>query len=507
MSGSQRTRTSTRTTTPARATRRKNPVSLAEVPAQARRGYTGNAYGDEEQLPIASGLADVDSSLSFAQELRGKVDEAHKASIRPKLHTEEPPTISKSKSNSPPRKSPSPEASSHSMTTRSRSKSVSPPVEDSIDYTLPDGGMEKKDRTFNDLHEAGLEIKTDIPGFLDLLEVIFGVIWTALYALPVLLGLYLCVKFGPVVWDNFSLGAFDPFIFPRPLGPQISTVQPVFEATSQPISVAPVVSSAEATVEHPPSFRALWQGRDKAIEDLRDELHGVKSQVRLVSEEVKRLDAWKSAAHRPNFFSPTLGALIYLSYTTPTNARGTNVFSRAFNSFMTYFPGPWKPLPPPSTALTPWKENGDCWCASASPAGALSLGVILNKPVFPGAFVVDHIPKQFALNISSAPKRLDFWGRVSSEFDPESLPAQWRENQRNCESDMPKGKSWVCLGKMFYNIEDSTSAQNLLLDSYEGYPPFKIDRVVLRVLENYGQDHTCLYQVKLEGWLNDHDDR
>jgi hypothetical protein len=503
MSGNQRTRASSRTTTtvrPSTTRARRNPISLVDVPTQARRGYAGNAYGDEEQLPIASGLADVDSSLSFAQELREKVDEAHKASTRSKSQTQDPSALT---SKSPPRKSPTPEsASSHAMTTRSRSKSASPP-DDTVNISLPDGRMEKKDRTFNDFHEAGLEIRTDIPRFLDLLGVIFGLIWTALYAVPVVLGVYLCIKFGPVIWDNFSLGSFNS-IFPRPPSPRLPTIQPFFEPTSEPVPVSTVSSSAEATVESPPSFR-LWHGRDKAIEDLRDELHGIKSQVRLVSEDVRRLDAWKAAAHRPNFFSPTLGAVIYLPYTTPTNARGTNVLSRTFNSFMTYFPGPWKPLPPPSTALTPWKENGDCWCASASPSGALSLGVKLNKPIFPGSFVVDHIPKQFALNITSAPKKLDFWGHITSEYKPQSIPAEWRENQRYCESDKPKGKGWICLGKMFYNIEDTTSAQSLSLDGYEGYPPFKIDTVVLRVLENYGQDHTCLYQVKLEGWLNDHD--
>jgi SUN domain-containing protein 1/2 len=53
---------------------------------------------------------------------------------------------------------------------------------------------------------------------------------------------------------------------------------------------------------------------------------------------------------------------------------------------------------------------------------------------------------------------------------------------------------------MAYNIEDASHMQELSLASYYGAPPFKIDRAVVRVLDNHGASHTCLYQIKLEGW-------
>jgi hypothetical protein len=372
-------------------------------------------------------------------------------------------------------------------------KSSSPQPDESED-SLPSPGMHHKDRNFNEAHEGGLEIPSDVPAFLDIVKIIFNIIWAILYALPILLLVYVGTKFGPTLFDHFPLSSHSSVVVPLPVPPQISTVQEAIVPT--------LVSSAESTVETSQSMRP-WYARDRVIDDLRDEIHGVKSQIRLVSEEVRKLESLESASHRPNFFSPNLGAMVYPSYTTPTNARGTTSLSRTWNSLLSYIPGPWKPLPPPSTALLPWRENGDCWCASASPQGALSLGIRLHEPVYPGTFVIDHISKQFALNITSAPKKLDLWGHVSPKTNMNDLPDEWRENQKQCESASPKGKGWVCLGKMFYNIDDSSSAQSLSLAGYDGYPPFKIDIAVLRVLENYGQEYTCLYQVKLEGWPSD----
>jgi hypothetical protein len=497
MSANQRP--STRTTTPSRsyATRARRLLSEAPVPVQAQRGYSTNAYGDEEQLPITSGVADADSSISFAHELREQVDEAHKASTRSRtqeIHTS-PPVQSKSRS--PKSKSPPQTKRASTRITRSQRKSSSPQLDDNDD-SLPSAGIHYKDRNFSEAHEGGLELQTDVPAFLDIVQIVFAVIWVFLYSIPILIFVYVCAKFGPSLWNRLPSSSSPSIFVPLPAPPQIVAV----EETEVPT----LKSSAEATIETSQSSRP-WYARDRVIDDLRDEIHGVKSQIRLVSEEVRKLESLESASHRPNFFSPNLGAMIYPSYTTPTNARGTTKLNRAWNSFLTYMPGPWTSLPPPSTALLPWRENGDCWCASSSPNGALSLGIQLSEPVFPGTFIIDHISKRFALNITSAPKKLDLWAHVAPGFNIKDLPEEWRDNQKQCESTRPKGKNWVCLGKMFYNIDDSPSAQSLSLAGFDGYPPFKIDIAVLRVLENYGQEYTCLYQVKLDGWPGDRNDK
>ena len=61
---------------------------------------------------------------------------------------------------------------------------------------------------------------------------------------------------------------------------------------------------------------------------------------------------------------------------------------------------------------------------------------------------------------------------------------------------------WVCLGKMAYNVDDAAHhVQELSLAGYYGAPPFRIDQAVVRVLDNHGAAYTCLYQIKLEGWV------
>lgn len=62
-------------------------------------------------------------------------------------------------------------------------------------------------------------------------------------------------------------------------------------------------------------------------------------------------------------------------------------------------------------------------------------------------------------------------------------------------------RGWVCLGRMAYNIDDAKHhAQELWLAGYYGLAPFRIDRAVVRVLDNHGAPYSCLYQIRLEGW-------
>jgi hypothetical protein len=57
---------------------------------------------------------------------------------------------------------------------------------------------------------------------------------------------------------------------------------------------------------------------------------------------------------------------------------------------------------------------------------------------------------------------------------------------------------------MAYHTGDAAHhVQELSLAGYDGLPPFKVDRAVVRVLDNYGARYSCLYQIKLTGWTGD----
>jgi hypothetical protein len=235
---------------------------------------------------------------------------------------------------------------------------------------------------------------------------------------------------------------------------------------------------------------------------MQNDIRGIQSQIRSMSDHVREFDSWRSSRLRPNFFSPILGAVVDPAHTSPTNPRGTAALTRLYQTLRyRLFRNP--SALPPTHALTPWTENGDCWCAAAAPRGRLSIGVRLGRAVVPRALVVDHVPKAAALDHRTAPRRLDVWGRIAPGSDAGALPDAWRDNAKGCESPAP-GRAeagWVCLGRMAYNVDDAAHhVQELSLAGYYGAPPFRIDRAVVRVLDNHGAGYTCLYQIKLEGW-------
>jgi hypothetical protein len=58
------------------------------------------------------------------------------------------------------------------------------------------------------------------------------------------------------------------------------------------------------------------------------------------------------------------------------------------------------------------------------------------------------------------------------------------------------------MGMTTYDTLNDISAQGRSLHGYQQAPPFKINKVVVRVLENHGKDYTCLYRVKLAGRID-----
>jgi hypothetical protein len=240
------------------------------------------------------------------------------------------------------------------------------------------------------------------------------------------------------------------------------------------------------------------------MEEIRHELSGIKTHIRDLSDRTSSMEEWKAAALRPNFLSPTLGAVIDPRFTSPTNPLGLNLLTRFYRTLYHRVVRDPTSLPP-AEALRPWRENGDCWCAAGAPNGQLSLGVLLGREVHPLRLVVEHVPRHAAVDPSSTPRKLDLWARIAGHpmGRGEVVPEEWLDNAKRCESPQPMthaGDEWVCLGKMRYDIDGASGSQSLSLTGYgEGAPPFKVDRIALRVLDNYGQRFSCLYQVKLEG--------
>lgn len=195
------------------------------------------------------------------------------------------------------------------------------------------------------------------------------------------------------------------------------------------------------------------------------------------------------ALKKVNYFSPGLGARIDSSLTSPTHAHDP--------AFITRFARRLSLIPqrrPPSVALEKWDELGECWCSAPerSGTGKAQLAVQLAVPMFPKQITIEHIPKTMspAENISNAPKMIELWVKSNGAAQP-----HYGSARHECDyANEPKG--WICLGTVSYNIFEENHIQTFDLDSES---PIPIDRAIVRVRENWGADHTCLYRVRLHG--------
>lgn len=510
-------------TTRARAT----PFLEGPTPPTAQRGYLANSYGDEDRQPVPSGVADINAAKGFAAEMQAKVNRAQeqRAALASRALSK---SISESQSQSPHdeqmrrsgtrqrHQEESEEESEEeteikssprqSIERRSQPRSISTTrsEQDDVDETLPSGGLGPI-REFDLDHEAGLEVPARLPGLWKIPEIL-GVkaedlMWAAIYTVPAVLLTMLSIAYGPLAFAYLisSLCALKDMIhMPSFSTPDISVNWPSLRSNhTTTITVGSAAQTATTT-----SVVYKYRGADS---ETMEEVAKMRNDMRSMREQVAKLETQIKAPHRINFFSPNLGAYISQRYTSPTKKQGSSLWTRTYFTFFKEF----VPLPP-IAALQPWTENGDCWCAAPTTGGRgrLSIGINLGKDVYPEDFIVEHISKSDALDITSAPKRLDLWVQLAPGFLYKDVPKEWQDNGKGCESPPPKekGETWICMGQAVYDISNDISAQSRSLHGYQKFPPFKVNKAVVRVLENYGKEYTCLYRIKLAGRVDQYED-
>jgi SUN domain-containing protein 1/2 len=185
-----------------------------------------------------------------------------------------------------------------------------------------------------------------------------------------------------------------------------------------------------------------------------------------------------------NYFSTGLGARIDPYETSSTFIDDEPAVTSLYRRL---FPGPGRR--PPITALQKWDEPGDCWCASPDETnqGFAQLSILLGHEMYPQQVTVEHLPKAASLDSTSAPKNIEVW--VPLPYDP-SIRV-W--SAAGCGQGP---KNHYCLGNFAYNVHGSNHVQTFNLDVHSIIPASK---VLLRVTDNWGSDHTCIYRVRLHG--------
>lgn len=179
------------------------------------------------------------------------------------------------------------------------------------------------------------------------------------------------------------------------------------------------------------------------------------------------------------------------------------------------FGRPQRIYPAPVTAITPTKDVGNCWPFAGDHG---TVGIRLARPLYPTHVSVEHIPPQIAIDISSAPRHIEFWASFDDEGDRERVESvaaratnemKWGPgrlwDRESLES--PEGPS----GHVFHHFVKLASFK---YDIAKGKPKVQTHElgvdfmnlnitartVIFRITSNWGHPtFTCLYQVKVHG--------
>lgn len=256
--------------------------------------------------------------------------------------------------------------------------------------------------------------------------------------------------------------------------------------------------------------------------------------------------------HKVNFLTLGAGTTIDRTLTSPSIGRKPTLFRRLL--FGNTRPQQQQiPRPnPPETALTAWDGEGDCWCSAPGNAGQGQLAIVLGQRGVPDEVVVEHIPARSSTNPGVAPREMELWAQFklqphsphktapqtkdtsqkkrwfrSSSFNVgvdthesssassllqtimTTLQNAYPDEPRTAYSDDPLlGPSFFRIGKWEYdgrltNADDDEpeppARQSFPLNAVVDHPALRVDKVVIRVLSNWGGNYTCLYRVRLLG--------
>lgn len=170
--------------------------------------------------------------------------------------------------------------------------------------------------------------------------------------------------------------------------------------------------------------------------------------------------------------------------------------------------------PPHIAALTPWHDEGDCWCAArqtnyrGNPHDVV-LSVILGHQIIPQDIVIEHILPGATVDPGSRPRDIEIHASIEDpakrerirdfaathfpELDPST--EDWNATPANLE---PR---FVKIGQFTYETDDLHHGVHVHRLSNELLAlGAETDQVVVRATSNYGAaEHTCFYRVRLYG--------
>ncbi|ESK94658.1 purine nucleotide binding protein [Moniliophthora roreri MCA 2997] len=226
----------------------------------------------------------------------------------------------------------------------------------------------------------------------------------------------------------------------------------------------------------------------------------------------------KDVIARPDFALFSGGGRVIPSLTSPTfELRPPSITSQVFGWVLGtgYAIGR-----PPVTALHHELHNGHCWPFAGTEG---MLGLSLASPVLIDSFTIDHVAKEVAFDVRSAPREMEVWGLVDGR-DNLLKVRDWvmaKEQKRQEALDrgeevvpeqetgyvqprwMPNnGGMYVRIAEFAYNVHLDRNVQSFPISEEIKELGVDFGIVVLRVKSNWGRDEfTCLYRLRVHGEL------
>ncbi|KAL1949308.1 hypothetical protein VTO73DRAFT_8189 [Trametes versicolor] len=171
---------------------------------------------------------------------------------------------------------------------------------------------------------------------------------------------------------------------------------------------------------------------------------------------------------------------------------------------------------PPVTALHHEIHTGHCW---PFPGSQGQLGVALAAPVYITDVTIDHVAKEVATDMRSAPRQMELWGLVEGQ-DNVGKYREWKASRAAAREEaesrgepipanliddivyprsLPKSPEYVRIANFTYDIHSPDYVQTF--PAREDIRELGIDFgvVALLVKSNWGKEFTCLYRMRIHG--------